>query len=121
MKPFKFFQKGTLDDPQMLNESTHITASFYNDRIDIERQRIVDAETAYRFRSRGAGRASGIIHTDNHGNTDYVPFFTNGPRVTRPKPNWLQRMVNNVYGIMTLSLLITVTTIAVIAKILNVW
>ena len=31
MKPFKFFQKGTLDDPQMLNEETFSTASFNAD------------------------------------------------------------------------------------------
>lgn len=31
MKDFKFFQKGKLNDPQMLNESTHLTASFNND------------------------------------------------------------------------------------------
>jgi hypothetical protein len=31
MKQFKFFQKGTIDDSQMLNESTHITASFNDD------------------------------------------------------------------------------------------
>lgn len=31
MKDFKFFQKGKLNDPQMLNESTHLTASFNDD------------------------------------------------------------------------------------------
>ena len=31
MKDFKFFQKGTLDDPQMLNEETYATASFNAD------------------------------------------------------------------------------------------
>ena len=31
MKPFKFFQKGTLVDPQMLNQETYSTASFYAD------------------------------------------------------------------------------------------
>ena len=31
MKQFKFFQKGTLDDPQMLNELTRATASFNAD------------------------------------------------------------------------------------------
>lgn len=31
MKPFKFFQKGTLDDPQMLDEETYATASFNDD------------------------------------------------------------------------------------------
>ena len=31
MKPFKFFQKGTLDDPQMLNDLTQATASFNED------------------------------------------------------------------------------------------
>jgi hypothetical protein len=31
MKDFKFFQKGTVEDPQMLDESTFITASFNDD------------------------------------------------------------------------------------------
>ena len=31
MRDFKFFQNGTVDDSQMLNESTHITASFNDD------------------------------------------------------------------------------------------
>lgn len=31
MEDFKFFQKGKLDDPQMMNESTYITASFNDD------------------------------------------------------------------------------------------
>lgn len=31
MKDFKFFQKGTLDNSQMMNEVTHITASFNDD------------------------------------------------------------------------------------------
>ena len=31
MREFKFFQKGTLDDPQMLDGETYITASFNDD------------------------------------------------------------------------------------------
>ncbi len=31
MRDFKFFQKGAVDDSQMLSESTHITASFNDD------------------------------------------------------------------------------------------
>lgn len=128
MKPFKFF-KGTLNNPEMINEPTRATASFYQNPeqllLDIQRQRIRDAETAYRFRSSGAGRATRMTHTDNHGNTDYVPFSIGNTRVTRPKQkskiktllqeSWLYDPV----GVVVVSILVTIVTIIGIAKLLG--
>lgn len=48
MKEFKFFQKGTLSDPHMLNLGTRDTSSLLN----TTRMRIEDGERAYRFEIR---------------------------------------------------------------------
>jgi hypothetical protein len=74
---------------------------------------------------------TGIVHNDNHGNIDYIPFFTGGPRVTRVNPNWktkikmfFQKILlqsDEVFGIIFLSTLITIIVSSVIAKILNIW
>lgn len=47
MKEFKFFQKGTLSDPHMLNLGTRATSS-----LNTTRTRIEDDERAYRFEIR---------------------------------------------------------------------
>lgn len=46
MKEFKFFQKGTLSDPHMLNLGTRDTSS-----LNTTRTRIEDDERTYRFES----------------------------------------------------------------------
>ena len=166
MKPFKFFQKGTLDDPQMLNEDTRATASFnadtpesyvnrrmlYHTNRDVyERLRNPqnNNEMERYYYDHGLGRfetvrptlnqeevirrinGGGNIHTDTHSNTDYVPFFTGGPRVTKVNPKWWTKVKmffqnlllysDQVAGIAVIATTITFIVILVISKILNVW
>lgn len=132
MREFKFF-KGTLDNPQMMDETTQSTASFYEEHrqqlLDVERGRIRDAETAYRFRASGAGRATGITHRDNHGNTDYNPFITSGSRQTTTNPNWRTKVkivlqeswAYDPIGVVFVSILSTIVTIIGIAKLFGAW
>ena len=159
MKEFKFFQKGTLDDPQMLDGLTQSTASFNADtpeghmnrrrlyhtnpeRYDgfrnraiigeLTRQRIEDQERQERI----IRRLNGTEHRDNHGNSDYVPFFTGGPRVTRVNPKWWMKIKmffqemkikmfiednGDMLGIIFFSISITTCFGLIIGKILNVW
>lgn len=153
MKEFKFFQKGTLDDPQMLEEITRATASFNADTPDghVYRRRLyhTDRELYGRLRNPPNNnemeryfydrelrrfettQPTGIVHNDNHGNTDYVPFFTGGPRATKLNPKWWMKVKmffqnlllysDQVFGIIFLSTLITIIVSSVIAKILNIW
>lgn len=168
VKPFKFFQKGTLDDPQMLEEMTRATASFNADTPDghVYRRRLYhtdrdlydrlrnpinnnemeryfydrnlppDTLTSEVTRRINGGQPTGIIHNDNHGNTDYIPFFTGGPRVTRVNPNWktkikmfFQKLKTNgviethseVIGILIFTTTVTVIFGLMIAKVLNIW
>lgn len=179
MKEFKFFQKGTLDDPQMLDELTRATASFNADTpqsymgrrmlyhtnrdaydrlrnpfnnnemeryyydhglgrfetarpTELTRQQIEDEDR----RERMIRRLNGSEHRDNHGNTDYVPFFTGGPRVTRVNPKWWMKIKmffqemkikmfiednGDMLGIIFFSISITTCFGLIIGKILNVW
>lgn len=149
MKPFKFFQKGTLDDPQMLNEETFSTASFNADTPEgyNGRRRLYHTDRNLydrRFRSFETGNQptlhqeegirminGGNVHNDNHGNTDYVPFSFGATRVTRVNPKWWMKIKmffqklflysDQIFPIIIFSTLITVIVSAVIAKILNVW
>jgi hypothetical protein len=166
MRDFKFFQKGTLDDPQMLDETTRATASFnadtpegymnrrmlyHTNRDAYERLRNPqnNNEMERYYYDHGLGRfetvrptlnqeevtrrinGGGNIHNDNHGNTDYVPFFTGGPRATKVNPKWWMKVKmffqnlllysDQVFGIIFLSTLITIIVSSVIAKILNIW
>ena len=158
VKPFKFFQKGTLDDPQMLEEITRATASFNADTPDghVYRRRLyhTDRELYDRlhnpsnnnemeryFYDRELRRfettqPTGIVHNDNHGNIDYIPFFTGGPRVTRVNPNWKTKIkmffqkikINAVIethseamGIFFIAVTVTFIFGLMIAKVLNIW
>jgi len=153
MKPFKFFQKGTLDDPQMLGEMTRATASFNADTPDghVYRRRLyhTDRELYDRlhnpsnnnemeryFYDRELRRfettqPTGIVHNDNHGNIDYIPFFTGGPRVTRVNPKWWTKVKmffqnlllysDQVAGIAVIATTITFIFGLMIAKVLNIW
>ena len=125
MREFKFF-KGTLNNPEMIDEPTRATASFYQNPeqllLDIERQRIRDAEIAYRFRSSGAGRATRMTHTDNHGNIDYVPFSigTTKPKQKSKIKTLLQESwFYDPVGVVVVSILFTIVTIIGIAKLLG--
>lgn len=166
MKDFKFFQKGTLDDPQMLDETTRATASFnadtpegymnrrmlYHTNRDVyERLRNPqnNNEMERYYYDHGLGRfetvrptlnqeevtrrinGGGNIHTDTHGNTDYVPFFTGGPRVTRVNPNWKTKIKtlfqtislywDQVWGVAVFAAMATISFGLVISKLLNIW
>ena len=170
MKPFKFFQKGTLDDPQMLDEIARATASFNADTPDghVYRRRLYhtdrnlydrlrnpfsnnEMERYYydrelgRFetirptpsrqeelirRINGGGQLTGTIHNDNHGNTDYVPYFTGGPRVTRVNPKWWMKIkiffqerfwFKDPSATIAIAFGLTIFVILSLAKILNVW
>lgn len=169
MRDFKFFQKGTLDDPQMLDETTRETASFnvdtpegymnrrmlYHTNRDVyerlrnpqnnnEMERYYYDHGLGRFetvrptlnqeevtRRINGGQRTGIIHNDNHGNTDYVPFFTGGPRVTGMYPKWKTKIKmffqtislywDQIWGVVVFALTATISVGLVISKILNLW
>lgn len=152
MKEFKFFQKGTLNDPQMLDETTRATASFnadtpegymsrrmlYHTQLDVygrfrnpsnngpARPTLNQEEVVRRINE---GQPTGVIHNDNHGNTDYIPFFTGGPRKTTVNPNWITKIkmvlqeswTYDPIGVVFVSILATIVTIIGIAKVLNIW
>ena len=136
MKPFKFFQKGTLVDPTIMNRYTYSTASFrddspegYNGRRRLYHTNIQEYNARQELTRTING--SGNIHNDNHGNTDYVPFSFGTTRVTRVNPKWWMKVKiffqklflysDQIFPIVIFSILITVIVSAVIAKILNVW
>lgn len=52
MKEFKFFQTGTLSNPQMLGQETNITASAFHEQLINQRRLIEDSELSYRFERR---------------------------------------------------------------------
>lgn len=91
------------------------------------RQRIEDQERQARMMR----RLNGTEHRDNHGNTDFVRFFNGGSRETKVNPNWKTKIKmffqsiplywDQIWGVVIIATLITVITIAVISKILNVW
>ena len=149
MKPFKFFQKGTLNDPQMLDETTRATASFNVDTPEgyINRRMLYHTQRDVYDRLRNPSnngpasptlnreevvrrfnryRPTGVIHNDNHGNTDYVPFFINGGyKVTRP--NLIEKISNFVdENSRQLTIFVGVVTsltlvFLIIGKLLNIW
>ena len=152
MKPFKFFQKeekGTLESPEMLNGETHSTASFNADTPEsyMNRRMLYHTNQTEYDRLRGNNnnemeryfydremrrdQPTGILHNDNHGNTDYVPFFIGKTRVTRVNPKWWMKIKmfcqklflysDQIFPIIIFSTFITVIVSAVIAKILNIW
>lgn len=118
MKPFKFFQKGTLDDPQMLNETTRATASFNADTPEghYARRRLyhTDRNLYHRLNNpfsnnemeryyydRQLGRFETIrptlrqeegIRIINGGNNNRIPFFTGTPRATTTNPKWWMKI-----------------------------
>ena len=118
MKPFKFFQKGTIDDPQMLNGETYSTASFNADTPEghYARRRLYHTdrnlynrlnnpfsnnEMERYYYDRQLGRFETIrptlrqeegIRIINGGNNNYTPFFTGTPRATRVNPKWWMKI-----------------------------
>ena len=142
MKPFKFFQKGTLVDPQMLEEMTRATASFNADTPDghLYRRRLyhTDRELYDRlhnppnnnemeryFYDRELRRFETTRPTDNQ-----IKLYQT-TRVTRVNPKWWMKIKmffqklslysDQIFPITIFSILITVIVSAVIAKILNIW
>ena len=142
MKPFKFFQKGTLDDPRMLEEMTRATASFNADTPDghVYRRRLyhTDRELYDRlhnppnnnemeryFYDRELRRFETTRPTDNQ-----IKLYQT-TRVTRVNPKWWMKIKmffqtislysDQIFPITIFSILITVIVSAVIAKILNIW
>lgn len=73
----------------------------------------------------------GNTHTDTHGNTDYVPFFTGESRVTRVNPKWWMKIKmffqtislywDQIWGVVVFALTATISVGLVISKILNLW
>ena len=114
VKPFKFFQKGTLDDPQMLEEMTRATASFNADTPDghVYRRRLyhTDRELYDRLRNPPNNnemeryfydrelrpditeeRISEITRRINGGERS-IPFFTGESRATTVNPKWWMKI-----------------------------
>lgn len=135
MKEFKFFQKtttGNLDSISTYSGDTLNTASLYAPslRQDIERVRIEDQERMYAFERRAREesrqmmeRERGILRKMSE------PLF---PRInaTKVNPKWWMKIkigfqelyhFGSVGGVVILATSITVTIIAIISKILNVW
>lgn len=147
MKPFKFFQKGTLVDPQMLEEITRATASFNTDTPDghLYRRRLyhTDRELYDRlhnppnnnemeryFYDRELRRFETTRPTDNQIKLHQTT------RVTRVNPKWWMKIKmffqklktnavietnNEVIGIFMIATTVTIIFGLMIAKVLNIW
>ena len=73
----------------------------------------------------------GNIHNDTHGNTDYIPFFTGGPRATRANPKWWMKIKmlfqtislywDQIWGVTVFAAVATISVGLVISKLLNIW
>jgi hypothetical protein len=121
MKPFKFFQKGTLNDPQMLDEIVRATASFNADTPDghVYRRRLYhtdrdlydrlnnpnnnnEMERYYYDRQLGRfetvrptpSRQEELIRRINGGGTDNIPPFTPfvGTSKVTINPKWWMKV-----------------------------
>lgn len=127
MRDFKFFQKGTLDNPQMLYEETYTTASLNDDTPN--GQLNMSNEEILRLRYESIERE--LVNETNH-----IPFFTGGPRVTRVNPKWWMKIkmffqkikINAVIethseamGIFFIAITVTFIFGLMIAKVLNIW
>lgn len=154
MRDFKFFQKGTLDDLQMLDETTRATASFnadtpegymnrrmlyhtnrdeYNrlnnpqnnnemERYFYDRDLRPDITTINREE---------IIRRINGGGTGNQIKLYQATRVTTVNPKWWMKIKmffqtislywDQIWGIIILATIVTVTFGLMIAKVLNIW
>ena len=139
---FKFFQKGTVDDSQMLNESTHITASFNDDTPEghMGRRRIYHTremyqrpiedefitQQQYNLNRDAAAEQGERLHRDL--NDNLIRLFQ-ATTVTTVNPKWWMKVKivlqetwsMEPVGVVVVSILLTMVTIIGIAKILSIW
>ena len=83
MKEFKFFQKGTLSDPHMLNVDTRATSS-----LNTTRTRIEDGERAYRFERRAREESRRMMLEE--ASTIRTELYVKGS--IKLKPKWWMRV-----------------------------
>lgn len=122
MRDFKFFQKGTLDNPQMLDEETYATASFNDDTPNGHLN--MSNEEILRLRCES-------IERELVNETIHIPFFTNGPRATKVNPKWWMKIKmffqtislywDQIWGIVAIATTVTIIFGLMIAKVLNIW
>lgn len=145
MKPFKFFQteiQSTLDN--IHPGETYSTASFadtpeghmarrryYHTNMNPYNGRSNNEMEQYFFDRYSQRQAhEEVTRRINGGNNNYTPFFTGTPIATRVNPKWWMKIkiffqeawvLNEIPGVIVLGFTLTITTIAIISKILNVW
>jgi hypothetical protein len=142
MKDFKFFQKGTLDNPQLLgDELTRSTASFnadtpegymnrrmsyHTNRGQYDRLRQSNNEMEQYFIERGFHQEDLTEQRDLNETEQYLTFFS-PITVTKVNPKWWMKIkmffqevnFDNILGIILIAGSLTFGVILGIAKILN--
>jgi hypothetical protein len=129
----------------MLDGETYITASFNDDTPEghMGRRRLYHTNLPEYERQREIYRRLNMsneeilrlryesIESELINETNYIPFFTGGPRATRVNPKWWMKVKmffqnlllysDQVVGIAVIATIITFIVILVISKLLNAW
>lgn len=142
MKNFKFFRGYGSATLNTVEGETFATASLNDDTPEghmnrrmlyhtdpMEYQRHFSARQEV-FRRINGEQPTGIIHNDNHGNTEYVSFFTGVPTATSVNPKWWMRIkiffqeefwFKDPSATIAIAFGLTIFVIISLANILNVW